>query len=284
MVGLILSNGTDVLDLDSYAKTGEGVQVTSGVNGLGLPPVSLQYVEGAGDGAVLRGRRVTARDIDLPLMVMGKDRDGLKSWVRRLSLMLAGPCTLSFVESGGEAWTTQVVRAGGGTFSYGQDTIGTTDLFTVVTLRAGDPYFTSNQVTTRTIRKATGRGLLPKLSSLQLTSDQAFGSIMLNNTGTVSAYPVWTIQGPGSTFRAVSPSGEVLQWNGVLQAYDTLTIDTKAGTVRDQRGANRYSELSAAPRFWQVPPGNNSCTAALGGTTSDSLITLSWAPRAWMVI
>jgi len=284
MPGLILSNSTDVLDLDSVMKTGSGVQVTSGVTGFGMPPVSLQWLEGVGDGATLRGRRVPARDIDLPLLVQGSDRDELKLLMRRLSLMLSGPCTLSFVEEGGEAWSTSVVRVGGGDYTYGKDTVGDRDLFTVVTMRAGDPFFTSNVTNSAVIRKFTGRGLLPKLVNLKLTSDQAFGSVVLDNTGTTGAYPVWTVQGPGNNFQAISPSGETLVWTGTLQTGETLTFDFKRGTVVDQTGANRYAELAPAPRFWQIPPGAGTCTASMDNTTVDTTITLTWNPRAWVVI
>jgi hypothetical protein len=284
MPGLILANSTDVLDLDSVHKDGTGVQVTSGVSGLGLPPVALQWVEGAGDGATLRGRRVLPRNIDLPLMVQGADRDELKVLMRRLSLMLAGPCTLSFVEEGGEAWSTEVVRVGGGTYDYGLDTTGERDLFTVVTMRAGDPFFTSNVTNTATIRKFTGRGLLPKLGNLRLTSEMAFGSVVLDNTGTTGAYPVWTVEGPGSNFTAISPTGETLIWNGTIGVDDTLTFDFRKGTVVDQTGANRYAELAPAPRFWQIPPGLSSCTASMDDTTVDTAMTLEWRPRAWVVI
>jgi len=284
MPGLQLQNSTDVLDLDAVLKTGSGVQVTSGVSGLGLPPVSLQWVEGAGDGATYLGRRVTARDIDLPLMLKADDRDGLKDLARRLSLMLASPCTLSFVEDEGEAWSTTVVRVGGGTFTYGVDTIGETELFTVVTVRAGDPYFTSSTTNTQVVRRASGRGLLPKLGYLRLTGDRAFGDFILDNPGTVGAYPIWTIKGPGANFTAISPSGERLVWAGTLLTGETLTIDSKAGTVIDQAGLNRYAALATAPRFWQIPPGTNEVTVSIDNSTIDSSITLTWRPRRWMVI
>lgn len=284
MPGLILASATDVLDLDAVAKLGEGVQVTAGVTGLGLPPVSLQWVEGAGDGATLRGGRVPPRDIDLPLMIEAANRNGLKAWVRRFTLMMAGKCKLSFVEEGGEAWSTDVVRVGGGNWSYGEDTTGETDLFTVVTLRAADPFFTSNVVNTAVIRRSTGRGLLPKLAALRVTSDQALGVVTFNNTGTVGAHGAWTVKGPGTNFMAISPSGEVLNWTGTLTINDTLTIDTKAGTVVDQTGANRYDELAPAPRFWQIPPGVSQCTAMMDGATVDTSVSLTWSPRQWVVI
>lgn len=284
MPGLILSNSTDVLDLDDVFNTGTGVQVTSGVTGLGLPPVALQWVEGAGDGATLMGRRVTAREIDLPLMLRAADRTGLKALLRRLTLMLAGPCTLTFTEDGSESWSTTVVRSGGGDYTYGTDTVGERDLEMVVTVQAGDPFFTSNIVHTANIKRSTGRGLLPKLSRLRLTSDQALGTVTVNNGGTTGAYPIVTVKGPGSNLLCTSPSGEVLNWTGTLATGDTMTLDFRAGTVVDQNGVNLYDKLAPAPRFWQIPPGSNVCTFSMDGATSDTLVTVTWRERQWVVI
>ena len=71
MPSLALENDTDALDLDYVFKYGRGIQALSGATGFGLPPVSIRWLEGAGDGALYRGRRVLPRDIDLPLLVVG---------------------------------------------------------------------------------------------------------------------------------------------------------------------------------------------------------------------
>jgi hypothetical protein len=42
-------------------------------------------------------------------------------------------------------WSTTVVHTGGGDYNYGKDTTGETDLFTTITVRAGDPYFTCRE-------------------------------------------------------------------------------------------------------------------------------------------
>jgi hypothetical protein len=68
---LQLSNESDTLDLDYVLKQGRGIQVLTGVTGLGLAAKQVQWLEGAGDGATYRGRRVLARDIDLPLLISG---------------------------------------------------------------------------------------------------------------------------------------------------------------------------------------------------------------------
>lgn len=282
---LTLASATDVLELDGIEKNGYGIQVQSGVTGLGLPPKQIQWLEGAGDGAIARGRRTLARDIDLPLFIAGYDRDNLKSWLARLAIVLSETATLTFIDADEVHWVAEVEHVGGGTYTYGTDTVGETDFQTVITLRAGDPYFTSINAKQETIKKAIpARGLLPRLVNLQLTSSQQFGAITFTNDGDAPAYPVWSIIGPGSTFRAVSPRGEVLQWNGVLGVGQTLTIDTRAGTVIDDTGANRYAELATAPRMWTVPPGSSSSQVELADVSAESAVDCTWRPRKWLVI
>src|SRR6478736_4102406 len=122
MPRLQMESATDTLDLDYVLKFGRGIQVTSGVTGLGLPPVQVRWLEGAGDGAVYRGRRVLPRDIDIPLYILGRDRDDLMSLWSRLAAMLDGKVRLRMVEDDGTSWYCDVYRVGGGTFTYGVDT------------------------------------------------------------------------------------------------------------------------------------------------------------------
>jgi hypothetical protein len=285
MAKLLLENALDSLSLNGIEDEGRGVQATTGVTGLGLPPVSVQWLEGAGDGATYRRTRTLARDIDIPLDIVGSNRDDLKKITSRLAKMLAGPCTLRLVEDDGTDWSTQVVRVGGGEYSYGNDTTGTKDVQMVLTLRAGDPYWTSSVASTQQIGGSTAASpFMAGFMSMPVASSQAMGSIQLENTGDVAAYPVWTIYGPGDNFKAISPTGETLWWKGTLTASQSLVVDTRLGTVKREDGSNQYALLAAAPRFWAIDPGTATCTASLLNTTSASKITVQWKPRKWMVI
>ncbi|ATW61295.1 minor tail protein [Streptomyces phage Alsaber] len=285
MAKLLLENALDSLSLNGVEDEGAGVQATTGVTGLGLPPVSVQWLEGAGDGATYRRSRTLPRDIDIPLDIVGRDREDLKQITSRLAKMLAGPCTLRMIEDDGTDWSTEVVRIGGGEYSYGNDTTGNKDVQTVITLRAGDPYWTSSKSTTQQIGGSTAAApFISGLMSMPVASSQAMGSIILENTGDVTAYPVWTIFGPGDNFKAISPTGETLWWKGTLTASQKLIVDTQKGTVKREDGSNQYALLAAAPRFWAIEPGTATCTAELLNTTSASKITVSWRPRKWMVI
>lgn len=288
MPRLQLESSTDIFGLDDVLEGGRGVQALSGANGLGLPPVAAQWLEGAGDGSIYRGRRILSRTIDLPLLIQGRNREDLKSLLSRFARLVSGPCTLRLFEDDGSSWTTQVIRTGGGDYTYGVDSIGENDFFTVVTFRAGDPYFTSAETYTSSVATpVTTGGLLGVggLTTLSVAASSANGTIDLENIGDADAYPVWKVYGPGSDFKAVSPKGETLRWQGTLNTGEVLAINTKTGTVRDQNGTNRYSLLATAPRFWTIPPGISSAEASLQGTTPGvSKVVCTWQARRWMVI
>ncbi|MFG1602843.1 phage tail family protein [Actinoplanes sp. NPDC049265] len=286
MPHLVLESATDSLNLDDVAQTGSGVQALTGATGLGFPDVAAQWIEGAGDGATYRGSRLRSRDIDLPLHLLADNRQGLRALVARLEVMLAEKCVLRFVEDDGTDWSTPVAWQGGGKWVYGTDTTGTRELSTVITLRAGSPYWTSSTAISQRITNAGGgRGLLNgSLANLRVAPSQAIGTIVLENSGTAPAYPVWAVTGPGKNFAAISPTGQVLRWTGTLSAGETLILDTQAGTVTDAAGANRYAGLAAAPRFWAVPPGTSTATASLDDASTASVIVCTWRPRKRVVI
>jgi hypothetical protein len=286
MPHLILLNTTDAINLDDIVNTGAGAQALSGATGLGFPEVSAQWIEGAGDGAVYRGSRLRSRDIDLPIHLLATDRAGLQALLGRLEMMLADECELRFVDND-TYWSTGVAWQGGGAWTYGTDTIGGDDLTTVVTLRAGSPYWTYSHSSTQRISNAGGgRGLLNgSLASLRVSPSQAIGTMLLENTrSTAPAYPVWTVQGPGTTFTAISPTRQQLRWTGRLDVSEILTLDARTGTVVDRTGANRYAELTVAPRFWPIPPGTSQATVSLDDATTASSITCTWQPRRRVVI
>ncbi|WP_436739923.1 phage tail family protein [Streptomyces sp. BBFR102] len=285
MPKLLLASETDTLNLNEIMDKGLGYQAKTGVTGFGLPPVSVQWLEGAGDGATFRRRRVLTRDIDIPLEILARDRRHLQELTDRLALALAGRCTLTLLDDDGTRWATEVYRVGGGEYAYGGDTTGERDFQTVVTFRSPDPYWTSSEAQIRSIGQDDSvSSFLSSLASVPVAASQAIGEIQLDNRGTADAYPTWEVTGPGTNFLAVSPSGERLAWGGTLLANQRLIIDTRKGTVVDQEGNNRYAELEEAPRLWTVKPGLSTATAQLEDISPRSKITCSWRPRKWMVI
>ena len=282
---VLLSKGDLVVDLCELLSGSEaGMQALAGITGMGFPDVDTEWFEGAGDGAEWIGSRALPRELDLPLLIEGGSPAGVQELISRLARLFdpsTGLTRLWLVRDEEERFT-DVVRVGGGKWVSGKDSDGETWARTLITVRAGDPFWTRQDASEFEVRiKAEGRGLLPKLMSLRLTSSQAMGERAVENPGDMRANPVWRVDGPGRNFTAISPIGEVLRWTGALAAGETLTIDTKAGTVIDHTGANRYNLLAPAPRFWSIEPGESTVSVTLDGATSDSRITCSWQPRWW---
>ncbi|MGV9312585.1 phage tail family protein [Streptomyces sp. NPDC003691] len=279
---LELASLSDRLDLSEGETGGVGYQALAGITGMGLPQLSAQWLEGAGDGGAYRGRRVLPRDLDIPLDICGRDRSHLAELVARLARVLASDaCTLTVIDTSGDRWTTPVHWTGGGAIDPGA---GQRDVQTIITLRAPSPYFLAETAQTVTIGGSTVAPFLSSLASIPLASSQALGSVTLTNVGDAPAYPVWEVTGPGENFKAVSPDGRALHWTGRLQAGETLTVDMGAGTVRDHTGTSRYASLAPAPAFWSVPPGESTATASLDGITPASRVVCTWRPRKWVVI
>lgn len=283
---LQLWSDDDQINLDLQVLTGWGPQAIAGVTGLGLPPVQVQWRDAAGDGASFRARRVLPRDIDLPIDIREQSHGDLAAFTSRLAKMFANGCRLILIDDEGATWYTDVHRTGGGDYVKGRDD-REGELQLIITVRAGDPFWTALDATTITIgggSSSTAAPFIANLLTLPVSSSQAIGSVSVDNTGDAEAFPFWTIVGPGQNLEIRLPSGEGFKWLGTLSAGQTLFVDTKVGTIVDQSGASRYSSLDTAPRFFRLPPGSTTVLASMESATSASKITCSWRPRKWMVI
>jgi hypothetical protein len=249
-------------------------------------------VRGCRRRAVYRSRRVLPRDIDIPIHIFAGDAADLDRELDRLSMLLATPMRLYFETNAGDRWYLDVYRAGGGTYAYGIDTDGERELTMVVTVRAGDPYWTSETYDQRVINRAvTGRGLIKdttpgntgadSLVKLRLSSSQVLGTVLLENTGSVDSYPVWEIYGPGDDVTAIGPKGDRWEWNDSLADGEKLTIDSRQASAIDGTGTSRYASFARAPRFWTVPPGISTAKVTMAGTGK---IVVTWKRRKWAVI
>lgn len=262
-----------------------GVQVGLSVRGTGLPPVGLQWFEGAGEGSSLRGGRTLARTLDMPIKVYATSRGEVDALLQRISkifVMQNAPVTLT-LDLDGERWTLKVVRTGGGDWDWGADTDGETYLKMVVTVQTdGSPYWVRENSTGRDLTPGgVGIGLLGEgvsLAQLRLANMEGLGSVQFQNVGDVDAYPVWTLHGPYTGF-SLTRDNLVLAWTGAVASGEYLVIDTGEGTIRDQSGANRYGGLGAAPKFWTVPEGQSNAQIVLAGAGGTSRIEVNWHPR-----
>jgi len=267
-----------------------GVRARAQMRGTGLPPVNLQWFEGAGDGAQARGARVLTRTIDLPVKITGADRQSV--WERfSLLAQIIAPTVDDVrltITLDGVDWYTIVRRSGGGDPSWDEDTDGSTVLLTTITFEAGDPYWQRADQESKIITPAgLGRGLLGgvgALSGLEVSSTTALGTVNFTNTGDVDAYPMWLIEGPFTGFTLTSPDGKILQYVGTKLLGDSITIDTALGTIVNETSGNEYSGLQPAPRFWTIPKGDSVATVELlDAVGSESSVAVYWRPRKWVL-
>lgn len=292
-IGVSLVTASDTIHLSTWLDAATKHRLMKGTRGFGMPPVEQAWAAGAGDGEVLQGERLTAREITLPLAIKGNDRQAVRDQYGRLAKMLAPGVnpTLRVSEPSGATWGTVVSRAGGGDYDWGTTTDGRTIVTTEIVLRAGVPYWTAvNAVTVPLAVGDTGRGLLPDLAELALVSSSAGGSAVVENAGNAPALPQWRLTGPVDRFKATGPNGDVLEWDGsldsvhgVLASGDTMVLDTRTGTVIDGLGQNRFRGMTTAPRFWQLPSGTRTVQVEADGTDANTRIDLVYYPRAWVV-
>ncbi|QZN86607.1 phage tail domain-containing protein [Cellulomonas sp. C5510] len=275
---LTLSGGGVVVDLSDHLDrhpSGGTAVLDDGLDGLGLPPVSPRFFDGAGDGSTYRGARVQPRDITLPVLITATGRNLLRERVSALATVLSpvhAPARLTYTEPDGTAWTADVVRTGSGA----PVTDGVSHYAVDLGLRSADPYWTRENAASHTIESAgAGRGLLrpgASLSALRLASGQVIGDAVIENPGDAPAYPVVTLTGPATQFELTSPTGERLLWSGTLEEGERRVFDHLAGTVVDDSGTNCYAELGAAPRFWAIPPGVQTAHVDVAGSSVGRVV------------
>jgi hypothetical protein len=282
---------TRVMSFSSPRETVElgalsGIAAKSRLRGTGLPPVSTEWFEGAGDGASFRGGRNLARIMDVDIRVEGINREQVRERLSLIGRIFALPNVVRLeVVLDGEAWFVDVVRTGGGDWDWSSDTDGKTFVKTVLTVQAGDPFWTKSDAEARRVNLAgLGRGLIKatSLSNLRLSASSAFGPVGFVNTGDVAALADWRVSAPFSGFSLISQSGETISWAGT-KLTGWIDLSSRFGTVVDELGVNRYSGLAAVPRFWSIPPGESTASVVAVDATSATQIVAIWNAKRWVM-
>lgn len=238
------------------------------LTGFGIPPTSVRIDDSARYGGIWRYTRRGVRNIDMPVTVLGVDAVDVETKLRRLSRLVQdeqGPTTLTAIRTAGNL-TMELHYTGGAELEYGGEAAGGSWARLLLSFQAPQPYWESASTQSFTVTAGdTGRGLLPQLTKLKVTSSEKLGQINVNNVSDVPVYPVWTILGPIDNFEARS-NGLSFGFNRAIAVGETVIVDTEAGTVVDTSGANLYSILLDAPKFFPFLPGN-SVVEVLGDST-----------------
>jgi hypothetical protein len=272
---LVGSNGdTIVFDNSNFV-------LNPGMAGFGVPPTEVRIAPSANDGGIWRYTKRGIRDVDLPITVLGSNRASVEAKLRRLAKLAQdkkGPTELRANYSNGESLKLQLHYTGGAESQWGEDA-GMTWCVWVMSFQAPMPFWESNNGQSFSLTSgATGRGLLPQLSKLRVSSSNALGTVVVQSDADVDVFPVWTITGPISEFAA---SNGTLSWgfNAPVEEGETITVDTEAGTVKDQDGTNRYSLLASAPKLFAFEPGETVIQVTGTDTSDDTIVRCDYSLR-----
>ena len=280
MVNLAISltgaNG-DTISLDNNLN----YILAAGVRGFGIPTTEVRIAPSAGDGGYFRHSKRAVREIDLPITIIGTDRGDVEAKLRRLAALLNvknGATTVNATYSDGTAYALSAYYRGGAETVFG-DTAGSTFCQWMITMQAPNPFWLSATPVSFVVGSgSTGRGLLPKLTKMRVSSDQTLGVVTANNTGDVDAFPIWQIRGP-ITNLVISNGTQSFSYPGTIAGGATVTVNTEAGTVTDDAGNNLYASLGTAPKLFALTPGTSSISVTGTAYTASTSVTCSYYPR-----
>jgi hypothetical protein len=250
--------------------------------GFNIPAAEVRIENSAGDGGVFRHAKRGVRTMDIPLTVIGSSRDDVQTKLRRLGKLtqnIFGPLTLRATYSDGTSLDLKTYYTGGAEGQWG-DNAGLTYAQWTLSLKAPQPYWQSTTVEQFTVRRgATGRGLLPKLTKLRISSSQSIGAILINNTGDVAMYPTYKILGPIDDLVVRSDTGQEFSFNVDLAAGEVININTETGQVTDDEGVNRYEDLNPAPKLFRIPVGESTVFVNGINVNDDTSVDLFYQLR-----
>jgi hypothetical protein len=269
------ANGdTIAFDYDNYVLNPD-------FSGFNMAPSQVRIEESAGDGGVFRHQKKGIRDIDLVVTTLGTDRADVQEKLRRLSRILQnnlGPTVLSANYSSGESLQMQVYYVGGAEGQWGS-TAGQIWNRWVLSFQAPTPYWEkATEVSFIIGEEPTGRGLLPQLTKLKVSSGQVLGEIEVNNIGDVQSFAKWRILGP-ITNLFISNGTQSFSIPSEIAADEIVVIETATGKVYNEAGDNLYNLLGAAPKLFPIPPGESEIIVTGDDTSEETRVGFFYKPR-----
>lgn len=275
VISLVGANG-DTIEL----ADGSDFVLTSGVTGFGIPATSVRIDESAGDGGTWRHTKRGVRDLDLPIVVFGDDRADVETKLRRLARLLQttkGPTKIVANYSDGSSLFLEAHYVGGAETQFGSDANGTFCRWGIQ-MQAPQPYWqTSDEQSFQVTEGSAGRGLLPQLTRLLVTSSQTLGVVTVNNEGDVKIQPRWTVRGPIKNF--VASDGTQSFGFAEVPNGKIYTVNTETGEAYDDAGENVYYLLNAAPKLFGLEPGVSNISVEGTDTSQETVVTCYYSPR-----
>jgi hypothetical protein len=272
---LVGSNGdTIVFDDSNYV-------LNPGMIGFGIAPTQVRIAESATYGGLWRYTKRGIRDVDLPITILGTDRNDVESKLRRLARLTQdaqGPTELKANYSDETSLTLGLHYTGGAESQWGESE-GLIWCTWLMSFQAPMPFWQSDEEQTFSVTSANrGRGLLPQLSKMKITNSENLGVVNIESTADVDVFPTWVIQGP-ITNLLISNGSQSFGFNRPILSNEIITLNTELGTVQNADGDNLYSILNPAPKLFAFAPGNT--TIQVDGTDVDfeTIIRCNYALR-----
>ncbi|MBK3573170.1 phage tail family protein [Streptomyces sp. MBT65] len=255
-----------------------------GIRGLDMPGYDF-YTDSSPqiDGTALRGLRVQAREVFLPVAFFDTDRAAFmarkRSFLRTLNPAL-GLGTLTLTEADGSFRTIEAYYGSGAEGDFGDTVSGLHWQVIGLTFSCPSPYWLGASIHQEYGSAATG-SFFPVLP-LTVRDSQVLGDATIDNPGDATSYPVWTIHGP--TTSAVftnSTTGLSFSVTASLGSSDVLVVDTRerVQTAVLNGTDNWWPNLATDSDLWGLEPGENDVSMALVGTDSDTVVQLDYQPR-----
>jgi hypothetical protein len=255
--------------------------LNSGMTGFGIAPTEVRIAQSANDGGIWRYTKRGIRDVDLPITILGTDRDDVQSKLRRLARLTQdkqGPTELVADYSNDESLKLILHYTGGAESQWGSSA-GMTWCTWLMSFQAPMPFWESNTEQTFSVTSADrGRGLLPELSKLKITNSENLGTVVVESDADVDVFPTWIIEGP-ITGLVISSGLQGFGFNRAIVSGEIITVDTELGTVVNQDGDNLYSILNPAPKMFTFAPGNTTIQVDGTETTAETIVRCTYALR-----
>jgi phage-related protein len=272
---LVGSNGdTIVFDETNFV-------LNSGMTGFGIAPTEVRIAQSANEGGIWRYTKRGVRDVDLPITILGTDREDVQSKLRRLARLTQdkkGPTELVADYENDESLKLVLHYTGGAESQWGESA-GMTWCTWLMSFQAPMPFWESSTEQTFSVTSDNrGRGLLPQLSKLKITNSENLGTVNIESTADVDVFPTWIIQGP-ITGLVISNGLQSFGFNRTIASGEIITLDTEFGTVIDQDGDNLYSILNPAPKLFTFAPGDTTIEVSGTDVNSETLIRCNYALR-----
>jgi len=266
---------------DSITFDYETFVLNTGITGFGIPPTSVRIEASAGDGGVFRHSKRLPRDVDLPITIFGANRAAVQVNLRRLGRILQddqGATQIKAVYQDGTSLFLPMHYTAGAETTWGTNTAGLTWCRWVVSMRAPNPFWLSSIEEEFSIGTgSTGRGLLPLLTKMKVSSSSTIGVVTVVNAGDVKAFPIWQITGPIKAL-VISDGNQSFGFADVFSG-EVITVNTENGSVTNADGANLYARLAPAPKLFSLTPGTTGLSILGTDTDLDFNVLLTYSPR-----